>query len=298
MSVQLAVDIFQIIGSIATAFSLLAVVSIYFNDYLRRQAEELWEFIFDCERTFIEVYKEFDHKALAENVGAVLSHPRLYEVISRVWENREKSLEEITVVLDSHELDIKYAILDALTKSSGSDLEKLDEQYRIALFKIRPRYPILHLFLDTVYAIIKYCADLSRKSDIYFELIRETLIRMKKAGDLEKQKTQNSVHSFVYAVALVNLKQLIERQKLNDLLGSVGKLLSLMLDLYRTQSQYGLWVLSHNERRISQAQYTKELPSDRFKAIVELKKKSLGNRYGEASTLVGNAEAILKAKLD
>jgi len=57
MSVQLAVDIFQIVGSIATAFSLLAVVSIYFNDYLRRQAEELWEFIFDCERTFIEVYK-------------------------------------------------------------------------------------------------------------------------------------------------------------------------------------------------------------------------------------------------
>jgi hypothetical protein len=296
MDIQFAVDIFQIIGSIATTFSLLAVVAIYFNDYLRRQAEDLWEFLFDCERDFVEVFKEFDQKALAQNVGSVLSHPRLYEVITRVWENKDKTLDEITSIVDAQEMDIKYAILDSLAKSTSSELEKLGEKYQIALFKIRPKYPVLHNFLEMVYAIMAYCTSLSRKSDTYYELIRETLVLMKKQGDLEKQKTQSNVHSFVYGVALMNLTQLIEKQKLNDLLRSVGNLLRLILNLYRTETHFRLWLLSQKERGIPQSQYIKDGVTERFKAVVEIKKKVLGEEYGNASILVGNAEAILKAK--
>ena len=293
MQMQTMVDVSQIVGAVATGASVVLAVGVYISDYLRKQAESLWDLLFDCESDFIQVYREFDQKGMAEIVGQIMSNPTIHQVIARVWDDRQKTHAEITVTLDECEYDMKYAILDSLSRLPGNTLSSVNEKYQLALYKIRPRYPVLYKFLQSVHSVMKYSSGICQKSDVYYTIIREGLLKMKQSGELGKKTSPSGVQAFLYAIIVANLMNLAGQEKLNELFKSLSGLMDIILGNYRRMSPFSLWRSSHSERSTHSEMYDKETISESIKAVINLMKNDLAGKYGEAATLAGQAEALL-----
>ena len=292
------VDLAQVIGAIATALSVAVAVAIYINDYLRKQAEYLWQSLFKCEHDFREIYREFDQGGLTEIVSRVLSHKKLvglYDIIYSKRAEPEKSIEDI---IESHVPDISYAIQEALTASSSLRLTEWTREFEAELYRIQSRYPILHAFLRMLLKLSNHAVGIGMNSGAYMKLIKESILRMKKLGDLEKRVSAENLHSYLAHIVIVNLTQITSRQRLNELLSSLILLQSLIFNIYREGRPFGLWLLSRKERRTKITTYDKETISESFKSIKKKKKKALGRNFMEAAGLAGKAEAILKLETE
>lgn len=293
MTSEMAANVAQVVGAIISAIAVLVAASTYLSSYLQRKAEQLWELLYDCEQDFNQVYRDFDQAGMVETVGRVLSQKKMDKVYQAVWEKRFENEEDIKALIEMFEMEIKFAIHTTLSSSNDGRLSLCNEKFEIALFKIRPRYPVLHTFLSSYHKLMGYSSRITQDSEKFYKLIKEGLIRMKQVGDLEQQASASNVHSFLYAVSISIFQAIVKEEKLNELYSILKELLQIVLETYRHASPIKLWRISHAERRIKTDLYRKDKFSMVLEAVVEVKKKELAKEYGRASNYVGQATVIL-----
>ena len=289
-------DFAVIVGEIATAVSVVMALCIYVSNHLLKQAEHFWDLIYDCEQDFLGVYREFDIKGVFETVGVFISHERILHVLKIAWENRDLSKENFEDLIQTTGSDITYAAYDSLYRGNTFQVLSYNVKFAQALYKIRFRYPLLHKLLTSFYGLMKYSAEAPQKASNLIKLVRETILKMHEKGDLQKHTSVQGVQSFLYAVIVANFQHEFNRIQLNKLFERLSSLLKIVLDMYRGTSPLKLWYISRIERSIAESKYTRNKTSDQLKAFIDLKKKELGNSYGEVANLVGQATLILESE--
>ena len=116
---------------------------------------------------------------------------------------------------------------------------------------------------------------------------------MKVNGDLEKQYSAASVNSFLFFIIVANLQNYGERRNLNDLFDKLDNLMSILLETYREVSHFALWRISRKEGSTPKEKYVRDKVTTSLKDVIDMKQQELGNKYGDASNLVGQATLLI-----
>lgn len=266
----------------------------YLSSQLQRQADTFRELLFDCERDFRTVYQEFDQSGLIRTAGEVIAHSRIRALAEEMWASRDKTADELGELLETYDMDLRFAVFQAVAVGSDKDAD-YGRGFRLALYKLRPRYPVLHMFLLQIYSIMTQTVAAMRSPETYLTLITGGLRGLKEQGDLEKMASPESILSHVYGIILVNMSRAVKDQRINDVLESLSKLMDIFQTHYRDRSDFSLWLLSRSESASQALASDKDTYGATFKTLIDFKRKRLSQQaYGEASQLTGELHAIMQ----
>lgn len=292
MDLETVKNIATIASAIIATISICFAVFTYLNSHLLKQAEFLWERLFECERSFHKIAKGFDGQAIVVIAGKIFSHSRLNYVFEQVHKGRDLEQQQYEKLIESLDLDIAYAVYDSLS-STDKSLDSFVDSFESSMQKIRPNYPVLYSYLEAIDQLLGFSLKISSKAGAYKKLIVNTLLKMKVNDDLQ-DKFPEQIQSFVYAITLVTLQQLTEEHHLNPLYSKLNKISEYLYTTYREKTPWQLWTSSRKEKSINTEKFDSAKFSVRLTSIIDLKKKDLGSNYGQASNYVGQATLILQ----
>ena len=288
-------NIFIVLGTIVAATTALLAWRTYINRNIESQVAELRKKLATCQMDFDQIRDNFVKEGISEAVGQVMGHPKIEEFVHFLWTIKKLPHDDFKRLVDKCSHQVTAAVIDALLRDSGTSLTKHKSSFQTSIIFVKPRFPVLHTFLEHTNTIIDYALRVPRDHETVTKLITDAVVKFHENNEFKDLPTPSVIHGLLHNVLLANLEREINNQKLKELFKALDKLFEMITEPYLLRSEKAVWIESSSEMLLPLEKYRTGMVSKDLWLIAEAKKSLLQGSYDDFKYHSQEAFNILKA---